>query len=445
MKKLIALLLVAVLAVVAFGCTQTSAPSTPTQAPTQAPTATTPAPDNPDTQEEEELVNVIYMGPLSGVYASYGVLTRAGCEEFVMFWEQQGGFKNFPNRKLNVTYEDNEGNADVAMAMFERLAESADAFLFSTTTATTIACQPLALKYEKPCMLLAIVADRAMEQNNKFTFRATAGDKDIAVNHDKLLDFLEAHQGFSFETFVSVHGSDDYGLSASAQWIRIMEAHGSKMLAEETIQTSATTDVSGVINKIKRVKPDVILVSLSTVEAGLFQKGLKEYQCDVPILSSGSGYGDPAFFENIGPGGSDGVVSSQTWIPDCIKYCGDPEQAQYWYDNALDLTGQTFTEQQALAWCAIASLVEALDRAETLDGNDIVEALLATDLPYEHWANWFTLYEGIKYDFKNDRYNQNIYASCIYGQVHEDNWKLIFLPGTELDNNPLEWPIKGYA
>lgn len=440
MKKLVALLLVVVMALIAFGCG-----AQPTTTPTPTPEDPGTATPTPEPQPEEESVDVFYMAPLSGPYASYGVLTKSGTELFVKFWEEQGGFKNYPNRKLNIQYIDNEGNADVAMALFERLAPEADAFLFSTTTATTIACQPLAIKYEKPCMLMAIVADRAMEQNNEYTFRATAGDKDIAVNHDLLLDYLESVQGFAFSNFACVHGSDDYGVSASAQWIKIMEAHGSELILEETVQTSATTDISGVINKLKAANPSVIVVNLSTLEASLFQKALKEYGCDFPILSSGAGYGDPAFFKAIGPGGADGVVSSQTWISDCIQYCGNPTEAQKWYDQCLGLTGQQFTEQQALAWCAVASLTEALDRAESLSGKDIVAALKATELGFDHWANWFTLYEGIKYDVKNDRYNQNVYASCVYAQVQGDLWKLIWAPGLELANNPLQWPVKGYA
>jgi hypothetical protein len=83
MKKLVAILLIVVLAAVVFGCAQQQTPATPTK----APAAPTKAPDNGGTQtpeptEEQEIVNVVLLAPMSGPYASYGVLIDAGMQGY---------------------------------------------------------------------------------------------------------------------------------------------------------------------------------------------------------------------------------------------------------------------------------------------------------------------------------------------------------------------------
>ncbi len=446
MKKLIALLLVAVLAAVAFGCAAQPAPTTPTQAPA-APTA---APANTDTPEpepteEQEDVVVCWMGPISGPYASYGTMSITGCKLFEYFWEEKGGFEVHTNRNLVVRYEDNEGNAEVAMALFERIVDEIDAFAFANTTLPTIACQPLLTKYEKPMMFLGATADRALEENNPWTFRATAGDKDIQVAHEALIAYLAEVQGHNFETFAVVHSSDDGGVNSGIVWSGVLEKHGATRLLDETVQTAQTTDVSGIINRLKSQKPDVVIACMPTLEASLFQKGLREYHCDVPIVAAGNGYSDPEFFSSIGPGGADGVVSTQTWVVESLDYAGDPAKAHELYDKCKEITGEYFTEHGALAWCGFAALVEAIDRAESLSGQDIVAALKATDLPQDHWVNMFTQYAGIKFEDVRGRYNQNTYASCIYAQLQNDEWHLVMMGGKAVDPNPVIWPVKAYA
>jgi len=122
MKKLVALLLIAILALTVFGCAQPAATPDPTQAPaaaTKAPEADT-GDDSGEEQtgsEEQVDVNVVMLAPLSGPYASLGVLNDAGMQGFVARFEERGGFVNHPNWKLNYTVMDNEINAEILTEM----------------------------------------------------------------------------------------------------------------------------------------------------------------------------------------------------------------------------------------------------------------------------------------------------------------------------------------
>ncbi len=452
MKKVVALLLVALLAAVAFGCTAAQTPSTPTQAPATTdagnttPT-TTPAPDNGDEPtEEEEVVTVCYMGPLSGPYASYGHMNMVGIQAYVAMFEENGGFANHPNWKLNMRYEDHELNAEVAMSLFERLAEEVDVFMFSTSTMATIACQPLCIKYEKPLFTVTILADRALEENNPWTFRVVCGDKDIAATHGVFLKFLKDNYDFKMDTYAMVYTSDDYGLGLPGSYGAGADALGAQCVLEEVIQYGQTTDLSGVVSKIRQANPDVLLVSCTAVEAGLLSKTLKQFDVKTPMVTAGSGFSDPSFFEAIGPNGADGTLACQTYIPELVDYGPDPDLAKKWIANAEQMSGESWTEMHVHGWIVIGVVLAGIDEAEALDGQSLLAAYNNLDLPQDHPFNWYTLYAGCKFGEKDGRYNQNIHATCIYGQIQNDSYRLIYNPSMTIDadKNPLVWPIQSW-
>ncbi len=447
MKRILALLLVMILAVFVFGCTSTDSPpaATPTAAATPETTQTV---EPQGTPEPEETVTVSMLVPLSGPYASYGLLNEAGFRSYVAAWEEAGGFQNHPNWRLEVNYLDNECNADVSMSLFERYADSTQLFACSISTMSTIACLPLAIKYEIPIMTVGITADRALQEPNDWIFRVTSGDIGNAVTHKMFFEFLEEYSGVHFETYAIICTSDDYGIASSAVFGEKLEELGAVAVMEpEVVPYGQTTSVDGVVSKVKRANPDVIIASCAAYEASLFQKTLKQYQVEIPVMSTGGGYADASFFESVGPGGADGIVSCQTWIYDMYKFCPEPEKSVEWITRSEELTGRGFTEQTVHGWAVMGVALAAIDAAEAPTGLAIRDALLELDLPFEHMFNWYTLFAGCKFGEAKGCYNQNIYGTCIYGQIRDDAYTLVFAPGFEIprEENPLIWPIKPYV
>ncbi len=451
MKKLVAVLLIAVLAAAVFGCAAAPAPSTPTKAPA-APTAAPQNTDDPnggggdEPTEPEKIVTVTYLGPLSGPYATYGIQHKDGIATYVEMFEESGGFVNHPNWKLNMVYLDHELNAEVCMGLFERNVAETDVFMLSLSTMSTISCQPLCVKYEKPMFLISILADRAMEENSPWTFRVCPGDKDIAATHGQLLKFLYDQTGYEIKTYAMLYTSDDYGLGLPASYGAGAAAMGAECVVEEVIQQGQTTDVSGVISKIRQAKPDIILASCTTLEAGLVCKALKQFDVKAPMVTAGSGFAETAFFEQIGPHGADGIISCQTYLPDLVEYGPDPELAKKWIDRAESELGVMWTEQHVHGWVVIGALLDGIDLAEDTDGQSLLAAFAKMDLSPDRPFNWYTLYAGCKFGEKDGRYNQNIHAGCVYGQVQDDIYRLVWNPSKELDaaKNPLVWPIASW-
>ncbi len=449
MKKLIALLLIACLAAIAFGCTQQTSPQgTPAPATTSQPPETTDGGDDgPIADEEPEDVNVVLLAPLSGPYASYGVLIDAGMKGYAARFEEKGGFVKHPNWKLNYSAMDHELNAEVCMGLFERLQADTAVFGISTSTMSVIACQPLAIKYEKPIVCVSIIADRGLEQNNPWTFRVCPGDKDMIATHGDFIAFLQDFSGEKFNTFAMVYTSDDYGLATPNTFGAGALALGAECVLDEVIQYGQATDLSGVVSKIRQANPDLIIASCTAVEAGILTKTLKQFGVTTPMVTAGSGFADPSFFESIGPNGADGTTSCQVYIPDIIDYCPEPALAAEWITKTEELTGQGWTEQCVHGWIVLGAICEVLDNAESLSGADIVESFHNIKIPYDHDFNWYTLFSGgCEFGEKDDRYGQNIYAACMYGQIQDDTYRLVYLPGVDLptDKNPLIWPIQAW-
>lgn len=446
MKRILTLLLiVAVLAVVALGCTPAPATTTPT--PSVA--VTSPDPTKTETPAQKEKTAIGCFFPLSGIYASYGNLNLDGFRAYeAAFYEELGGFQIHPNRELEIMYFDHETNADVCMALFERYAPEIDVAAISISTMSTIACLPLAIKYEIPIFTTGITADRALHDDNDYIFRVASGDAVNTAMAKVFLEWLQDFQGKPFSTYAILCTSDDAGLAVRDTFGAKIEELGAVAVMEpEVVQYGQTTDVSGAISKIKAANPEVILCSAPALEAGMFQKALKQFKVEIPVITTGSGYADPAFFTAVGPGGADGVVSWQTWIYDTYKYSPDPDKTLYWIDKSEEINNRGFTEQTVHGWMVAGVIIDILDRAETLSGKDILAAVNATDIPPEHMFNWFSLINGCKFDFYNGSYNQNIHAFPMFGQIQNDTYVTIFLPGRDVipdDQNPLVWPVKPY-
>ncbi len=451
MKKLLALLLVVILAVAVFGCTQTSTPSTPTQAPqkTEAPTNTDDNGGGTDqpTDEPEEIAHVVLIEPLSGPYAGMGLSNQAGFKGCIAAWEEAGGFKKHPNRKLEIEYLDHEINSEVCLSLFERYAPTTDIFCIGISTMSIIACQPLAAKYEIPIMCVGITADRALTEPNDWTFRCSSGDIGNAKTHKQFFEFLIDWQGHPFETYALVCTSDDYGMGSSAVFAEKLQELGAKPIMDnEVLQNGQTTDVSGVVSKIKAANPEVIIAACSTTEAALLMKTLKQFKVEIPLMTTGGGFGDPTFFEAVGPGGTDGAVACQTYMYEAYRFSTQPEKYKEWITRTEELTDFGWSEQTVHGWMPCGVTLAVLDEAETLDGQSILAALRSIDLPRDSLFNWYSLYEGCKFEQANGCYNQNKYAICIYGQIQNDAYVPVFIPGFEIpkDENPLVWPVKPY-
>lgn len=458
MKRIIAMLLVLVMVIFAFGCAaqETAAPETtkPAESTTQQ-TQEKPAQADTSTQDsaaqEAEVFTVALILPMSGTYANVGIMMAAGAEYcYKYFLDEIGGFQN-KNVEIEFLTLDFEGNSDVATSLFEKHVEEFDACLGSYKTDTTIAIGALATKYQKPYVIIMSTPDGVAALDSDYVFRPTVGDTEVTSSLSYLFKWLESLDDHPYTQIATIFGNDEYGVGQDATMKKIADSYGWELNVRESLATGQVTDASTAINKVKNSGADFCCVSVSNAEAVLVQKQFQQYQCPVPVYAGGAGYGDANYFANTGTAG-DWVVCGALWARNIIEI-GDPALKGMDYVEMVEAdTGLPFVETAGCAWFAMGILLQAIEDAPTLDPTDVAHAIEALDLGPEHYCNLMLQYGGC--DFEDVpgtvgtdlRYNQNIYATAIFTQAQNNEWVLVYIPGApEIDPNPIVWPHVPYG
>ena len=454
MKKILALVLVLAMVVFAFGCA--AEPAAEEKVASQIADAVEEVAEEEAAldavadaiEEAAETYNVCVILPMSGPYANTGNTMWAGIQcAYEYFTTVAGGFQN-KNVNFEFTLCDLENDPDLAASLFEKNAASMDAGIGCYKTAATIACAALATKYEIPFLNPMSTADTASALDSKYVFKMCVSDSQSMTSIADCMKFLQGLDDHTYSKGSIIYCSDDYGKSiSSALQGLIFPTVGWEVAAMEQLQTNATTDASGAINKAKQSGSDLTCTVLSSAEAVLVQKQFKEYKFDQPVWSGGAGYFDISYFENTA-GAGNYVVCACSWEK-CEMKTG-PKEAYDWYDRISEVAGVTFSEAGATSWLAVAVLCEGVENAASLAGSDVAAAIAKLDLPKDHWGNMFTQYNGIRFGQAKGLvgvetlYGANLGATCIFVQSLNDEWNLVFQPGGEVANNPIVWPHVPY-
>ena len=416
MKKTVAVLVISALTFFLFGCESSlAAQASSTQS-----------------------VRVGVLLSRSGATAANARAAQMGFDAYLEHFYDNGGFKNKPGLHIEWVWGDSESTADGAVSAFEAMVniDNVDVITGTGRGIETGPCVPLAIKYQMPFLLLYTVADTLVNTKNDYVFRPTPGDFQEFSGHEAIFKMLTDRQGGA-KTAAIVVTADDYATGAAAIYRKICEAGGVKILFEETVQLGAT-DVSGVINRVKSLDPDILIAALQINEALLFSRQAVEYRLKTPILVRGGGFLDASFLA-AAQGTAEGIVASAFWGVDSLTYLGD--EANAIAKNMMTKAGISMNDLTISGWICAGVLMDVLDRAETLDRAGIAKAMAATNLPQSHPANLFTQYPGISFGEGPGQYNQNQTTVLQFLQLIDNKWRVVY-PSTVVpdDKNPLKWP-----
>lgn len=390
--------------------------------------------------EEILTVRVGCILPYSGAATNNSDAAQMAIDAYIKYFnENMGGFDR--NIEIEWVYGDSESTSDGAVSAFERLVnnENVDVIIGTSRGVETGPCVPLAIKYEVPLIILHTVSDTLVNTPNDYVFRPTHGDFQENQDHAKFWDVIDAAQG-GIDNMAIVYSAEDYGSNAAEFYRGLAQEKGVEVVLDESIQIGVA-DVSGVVNKIRTVQPDIIFSALQINEALLFQKTLKEYNITIPVLTKGGGYLDLSFI-GASNGTAEGVASSAFWCVDSLQYLS--EEAQRVGNEMMQTAGIEMNEVSISAWITTACLMDSINRAETLDRPGIAAALRTLYLDENHPACMFGGVETVSFGENPDvpQYNQNQNVHIQFCQLQNDKWVTVYPQDLfEEGENPLKWPF----
>ena len=360
-------------------------------------------------QAAEEVVRIGNIIPLSGPSASVGQQGRNAREMAVDEINAAGGIKSLGGTKLEMFYADSESKPEKGVSEAERMINTEKVHLLTGcwNSAVTYPTTAVAERYGIPFVVPVSVADKITEQGFKTVFRIAAKDSWWTRDQFAFLKDIQEEVKTEIKTLAFVYENGDWGKGFAGQWRALAEKNGYKIVLDEPYP-STTTDLSPVVQKIRRARPDALMLVSNAADAILLTNTLADYKVKLKaIIASGGGHADPSFLKATGSNARY-LFDIVEWETDVnkpgVKEINEKFKARYGYN----LAGEAVD-----AYIAMYVIKDALERAGSLDPVKIREALAKTNL--RSGPAMIASYDAIEFDATG----QNKHAALSIVQIND--------------------------
>ncbi|NIS62813.1 MAG: ABC transporter substrate-binding protein, partial [Proteobacteria bacterium] len=301
--------------------------------------------------------------PLSGPVAPIGKVGREIREMAVEEINDAGGIKSMGGAKLKMIYADSRGDPKVAMTEAERLITKDKVVCITGAyqSAVTYPSTEVAERYKVPYLVPVSVRDAITERGFKYTFRVAAKASWYARDQISFIKALGERTGLMPKKLAFVYENTDWGTSTAEGWRPLAKEAGFEVVLDEPYPANAP-DLTPVVLKIKRAKPDFILFVSYIADATLLMNTIAEHEVDVMgMISSGGGHSDPKFIPNTG--------KNSLYHFDACEWEADLNRPGLKETNAKfkERYGYNISPEAANVYASMYVLKDALERAGSAD------------------------------------------------------------------------------
>jgi len=347
--------------------------------------------------------------PLSGPSATVGQQGKEAREMAVQEINAAGGIKSLGGAKIKMVYADSESKPERGVAEAERLinTEKVNVLTGCWNSAVTYPTTAVAERYGIPFVVPVSVADKITDQGFKNVFRIAAKDSWWTRDQFSFLKDMEKEFKVKVHTLAFVYENGDWGTGFAKQWRELAKKDGYKVVHDEPYP-STSTDMSPIVQKIRRAHPDVLMLVSNAADAILLTNTIAEYRVKVKaIIASGGGHADPSFLKAVG-NNARYIFDIGEWETDVNKPGAKEENAKFKAKYGHNLTGEAVD-----AYLSMYVLKDALERAASLDPAKIRQALATTNLT--NGPGMIVGYDAVKFDSTG----QNEKASLVMVQIND--------------------------
>jgi len=306
------------------------------------------------------------MLPLTGDIATFGQSAKNALELVADEVNKKGGIDG---KTVKFVYQDDENKPASSANVTQKLIndEKVVALIGSIGSTCSIADGPIATENKIPMITPTSTNPKVTTDGGEYVFRAC---------------FIDPFQGTVLAKFASqdlkattaavlYDAANDYSKGLAEYFKANFEKAGGKVVAYETYNTG-DQDFNAQLTKIKGTNPQVLLIPDYYQTVGIIAKQARSTGITATFLG-GDGWDSPDLFKIGGDAVNNGYFSNHYSPDDSSKEVQDfiaTYKAKY---NA------TPDALAALSYDAAKILLNAIDKADSLDGAKIVEALKATN------------------------------------------------------------------
>jgi len=380
----------------------------------------------------EKVVKLGLVLPLTGQAAPVGEFVKMGNELAVEEINAAGGIKSLGGAKLQLIIADHQMKPEVGIAQAERLVkeEKVAALLGGYMSAVIYTSSQVGEKYKVPFIVQGGTSNNICERGFKYVFRAIPNSTVYAL--DILHPLKDISKGTSREVkrIGLTYEMTSYGKS-NAEAIRGGVAPLGMEIVADLPYPPQTTDFSLSVSKLKAANPDAVICVPYVTDAVMLVKTMKEMDFNTGGVIGTGGFLDPTFTEMLGKMADYifqvAYMSENMKLPSAIKF----------HQNMMKKYGKPATGDAAYSYTGMYILRDAIEKAGSLEGTKIRDALASLDEPHPPWA--ICSITGVKFDEKGE----NIYARLCTSQYLKGQWWTVWKP--EVAKTTAVWPVPKWS
>lgn len=309
-----------------------------------------------------DTIKLGWMGSLTGDQAAYGTCESQTLKMLVEEKNAEGGILG---KQIELICYDTKGDAQEAINVAKRLCaqDKVCAIIGPNASGQCIAIQSVLDEYKISDMSTVATNEKVTVQDGQlkeYNFRVCFLDPqqgNIAGS------FIADHLGFT-KAAVLYDVNDDYALGLKENFIRVFEAKGGTVVAQEGY-TAGDTDFTAQLTKIKEAGPQIIFAPIFYQDYIMMHKQARTLGIDLPFLG-GDGCASEVLFDAADEVDGSYVINHVS----LVDPSADAYRARYserWDGAKMELNGYMAHDAFVL-WCA------AVEKAGSDDPQAIAQA-----------------------------------------------------------------------
>jgi branched-chain amino acid transport system substrate-binding protein len=332
---------------------------------------------------EEKEVKIALIYPVTGPLAHQSEVSIRGHQAAADFINSQGGIKSLGGAKIKFVVADTQYKPDVLKSEVQRMVqlENVPAILGAYDSGSTIMTSLEAKKYKVPMVSGVAAADvLTTKLGHPYFFRY--GIKATWIARDMFNTYLEGLKQAGLDPkkhnkIALLYMDGKFGQAVAGGCKEWAPKKGLKIVADLPYPTKST-DLTGILLKLRKAKPDAVFMASTLNDAILAAKGIKQLNINLlAVFGGGGGHTQNKYYMSA-PEAAEYQTSFTYWNSDINSAKTQKIAAEY-----KKKFNKTMDGDAAMAYGSTIVLADAIERAGSTDREKIREALAATNISNE--------------------------------------------------------------
>ena len=339
-------------------------------------------------QPAEVLIGAVYQ--MSGASAQVGVDAQHAFDtaldiinnahDIDLPLAKNAGLAGLGGAKVRVIVADHQGDPQKGRAEAERLItrEKVAALIGSYQSAVAVTISQTAERYQVPFLSADNSSPSLHRQGLKFYFRAAAHDEMFSK---AMFDFFDGlrQKGHKIATLALFHEDTIFGTDSANAQQKLADERGYKIVANIKYRANSPS-LTAEVQQLKTADADVLMPSSYTTDGILLVKTMGElgYRPKA-MVAQDAGFSEKALYDAVGDK-IEGVISRASFSLDLAAKRPSVGKINEMFKAR---SGKDLNDLTSREFMGLLILADGIDRAKSIDGEKIREALAATDIPGE--------------------------------------------------------------